>query len=72
MASNIMKKAHSRGEVQTATRFFDDWFDPIEAAERDRAREFIEELIRGELDAVLAHPRYERSKKVGHEEMARL
>jgi hypothetical protein len=33
----------------------------------DRAREFIEELIRGELDAVLARPRYERSKKAGHE-----
>jgi hypothetical protein len=29
--------------------------------------EFIEELIRGELDAALARPRYERSRKVGHE-----
>ena len=30
-------------------QLFDDWFDPIEAAARDRAREFIEELIRSEL-----------------------
>src|SRR5215475_12084897 len=67
MASNITKTAPSQGEAQTAPQLFDDWFDPIETAVRDRAREFIEELIRGELDAVLARPRYERSKKVGHE-----
>jgi transposase-like protein len=35
---------------------------------RDRARGFIEELIRSELDAALARPRYERSKKADHEE----
>ena len=31
---------------------------------RERAREFIEELIRGELDAALARPRYERSTAI--------
>jgi len=67
MTSNIMKTAPSQAEAQTAPQLFDDWFDPIESAVRDRAREFIEELIRGELDAVLARPRYERGKKVGHE-----
>jgi transposase-like protein len=50
-----------------APQLFGDWFDPIETAVRERAREFIEELIRGELDAALARPRYERSRKVGHE-----
>src|SRR5215207_6543677 len=39
-------------------RLFDDWFDPIETGLRDRVREFIEGMIRAELDAVLARPRY--------------
>ena len=39
---------------------FDAWFDPIENAVRDRVRSFIEELIEGELEAVLARPRYGR------------
>ena len=54
MASNITKTAASQGEAQTAPQLFDDWFDPIETAVRERAREFIEELIRRELDAALA------------------
>src|SRR5262249_50551139 len=68
MTSNITKTAPSQGEAQTAPQLFDDWFDPIETAVRQRAREFIEELIRSELDAALARPRYERSKKAGGEE----
>jgi hypothetical protein len=67
MTSNITKTALSQGEAQRAPQLFDDWFDPIETAVRDRAREFIEELIRSELDVALARPRYERSKKVGRE-----
>ena len=35
---------------------------------RARAREFIEEMIRGELDTVLARPRYRRSQIPGDEE----
>ena len=54
MTSNITKTAPSQGEAQTAPQLFDDWFDPIEMAVRERAREFIEELIRRELDAALA------------------
>jgi putative transposase len=46
--------------TETAVDLFDNWFDPIETGVRDRVREFIEELIRGELDAVLARPRYGR------------
>ena len=38
-------------------RLFDDWFDPIETGLRDRVREFIEGMIRAELDAVLARAR---------------
>ena len=52
---------------------FDNWFDPIETALRERARNFIEELIQGELTAALDRPRYGRrgmkenpSALVGH------
>jgi putative transposase len=51
----------------TAVQLFDNWFDPIESEIRDRAREFIEELLRGELDALLARPRYGRGKTAGSE-----
>jgi len=53
-----------------AVDLFDNWFDPIETAVRVRAREFIEELIRGELDTVLARPRYVRSQMAGDEASA--
>jgi putative transposase len=39
---------------------FDNWFDPIESALRERVRGFIEELIQDELDGALARPRYGR------------
>ena len=70
MTSIITKPDSSQPEAGTAPQLFDDWFDPIEAAVRDRARQFIEELIQGELDAVLARPRYGRSKAAGEEERA--
>jgi putative transposase len=46
----------------------DDWFDPIENGIRDRVRELIEEMIRGELDDLLARPRYGRRAKVMNSE----
>src|ERR1700736_2825436 len=49
---------------------FDNWFAPFETEVRARARQFIEELIRGELDTALARPRYERSKMAGNEAVA--
>src|SRR3989440_5291760 len=72
MTSTITKPDSLQREAETAPQLFDDWFDPIEAAVRDRARQFIEELIHGELDAVLARPRYSRSQKAGNEERAGL
>ena len=53
--------------TQMAVDLFDNWFDPIETEVRARARQFIEELIRSELDTALARPRYERSKMAGNE-----
>ena len=62
MTSIITKSDFSQREAETAPQLFDDWFDPIETEVRDRARQFIEELIRQELDAALARPRYGRAK----------
>src|SRR3974390_3030322 len=53
--------------AEMAVDLFDNWFDPLETEVRARAREFIEELIRGELAAVLARPRYGRSQMAGNE-----
>ena len=49
---------------------FDNWFDPIESEVRARAREFIEEMIRGELNIVLGRPRYGRGQASSDEESA--
>jgi len=67
MTSDTTKPDSSQPTAEMAVDLFDNWFDPIETAVRARARELIEELIRGELDTVLARPRYERSKKAGDE-----
>src|SRR6201747_2036176 len=46
---------------------FANWFDPLEAEVRARSREFIEELLRGELEAALSRPRYGRIPMSGSE-----
>jgi putative transposase len=66
MTSHITKTHSLNGRGEAVPQLFDDWFDPIETAVRERAREFIEELIRSELDVVLARPRYQHSKKAGY------
>src|SRR5450759_2298208 len=67
MTSITTKPDSSQPAAEMAVDLFDNWFDPIETEVRARAREFIEELIRGELDAVLARPRYGRSQMAGSE-----
>ena len=67
MTSLTTKSDSSQPAAEAASRLFDNWFDPIETEVRARARQFIEELIRSELDAVLARPRYERSQMAGKE-----
>jgi putative transposase len=47
-------------EVESSAQLFDDWLDPLEAAVRARAREFIQRLIEDELEATLLRPRYGR------------
>jgi hypothetical protein len=39
------------------------WFDPIEAGLRDRAREFLQAMLEAELDEVLDRSRYARRAK---------
>jgi transposase-like protein len=67
MTSVTTKPELSQPQSQPAIRLFDNWLDPIETEVRARAREFIEELIRGELDAVLARPRYGRGQMASSE-----
>ncbi|MGH7071283.1 MAG: transposase, partial [Acetobacteraceae bacterium] len=50
-------------ESETGLELFDSWFDPIEAGIRERVRGLIEEMIRAELDEVLARPRYGRQRR---------
>jgi putative transposase len=60
--TKVTTKADSlQPATELAVDLFDNWIDPIETEVRARARQFIEELIRGELDAALARPRYVRS-----------
>ena len=67
MISTTTKLDSSQPAAEMAVDLFDNWFDPIETEVRARAREFIEEMIRGELDTVLARPRYSRSQMTGNE-----
>jgi transposase-like protein len=60
MSNNSTKTASLQPGAETARYLFDDWFDPIEAGLRDRVREFIQEMIEGELEEALARPRYAR------------
>ncbi len=66
MTSDTTTYDAAQPATDEAVRLFDDWFDPIETGLRDRVREFIEGMIRAELDAVLARPRYAR-RAVGEE-----
>jgi len=70
MTSITTKPDSAQPAVEMAVDLFDNWFDPIETEVRSRARGFIEELIRGELDAALARPRYGRIPMAGGEERA--
>jgi putative transposase len=67
MTSITTKPDSLQPAAEMAVDLFDNWFDPIETEVRARARGFIEEMIRRELDEILARPRYERSKKASDE-----
>jgi hypothetical protein len=54
MTSDSTTPCLPQSEVETAEHLFDNWFDPIEAGLRDRAREFLQAMLEAELDGVLA------------------
>jgi hypothetical protein len=54
MESNSTNSPALQLEAVPTTALLDDWFDPIEAGLRNRVREFIQELIEGELEGALA------------------
>ena len=63
MTNVTTKPDSSQPQTETAVHLFDNWFDPIEAGLRDRAREFLEAMLEGELDMVLARSHYARRAK---------
>src|SRR6202051_3527498 len=67
MTSPAAKPDLLQPAADMAGDLFDNWFDPLEAEVRARSREFIEELLRGELEAALSRPRYGRSAMSGSE-----
>ena len=60
MTSVTTKPELSQPTTERNFHLFDGWFDPIETGIRDRVRGLIEEMICGELDAVLSRPYYGR------------
>jgi transposase-like protein len=52
-----------QSETDTAEHLFGNWFDPIEAGLRDRAREFLQAMLEAELEEVLGRSRYGRRRK---------
>src|SRR5260370_25016295 len=63
MTSNSTTACLPQSEIETAEHLFDNWFDPIEAGLRDRAREFLQAMLEAELDEALARSRYVRRAK---------
>jgi putative transposase len=63
MTSDSTSPCLPQSEIETAEHLFDNWFDPIEAGLRDRIRELLQAMLEGELDEVLARPRYARRAK---------
>jgi putative transposase len=63
MTSHSTTPILPQSELETAEHLFDNWFDPIEACLRDRARDFLQAMLESELDDVLARSRYARRGK---------
>jgi hypothetical protein len=63
MTSDSTTPCLPQSETDTAEHLFDNWFDPIEAGLRDRAREFLQAMLEAELEEVLGRSRYGRRRK---------
>jgi putative transposase len=60
MTSHTTTSCLPLSETEATADLFDNWFDPIEAGLRDRAREFLQVMLEAELDEVLGRSRYVR------------
>src|SRR4029078_4357267 len=67
MTSTTPKPDSLQPAADIAGDLFYNWFDPLQAEVRARSRKFIEELLRGELEAALSRPRYGRNPMSGSE-----
>jgi putative transposase len=65
MTSDSTTPCLPQSGIETTERLFDNWFDPIEAGLRERAREFLQAMLEAELEEVLARPRYARKRRSG-------
>ena len=63
MTSHITTPCLPQSEIETTEHLFDNWFDPIEAGLRDRAREFLQAMLEAELEEALGRSRYVRGAK---------
>jgi putative transposase len=63
MTSHSTTPCLPQSEIETAEHLLDNWFDPVEAGLRSRAREFLQAMLEAELDEVLARSRYARRAK---------
>jgi putative transposase len=63
MPSNIINLAEQQPAATATAQLFENWFDPIETAVRDRVHGFIQAMIEAELDEALSRTRYVRHAK---------
>ena len=62
MPSNITKLADRQPAVTATAQLFENWFDPIETAVRDRVHGFIQAMIEAELDEALSRRQCQRNR----------
>ena len=63
MPSNITNLADRQPAATATAQLFENWFDPIETAVRDRVHGFIQAMIEAELDEALSRTRYARQRQ---------
>ena len=66
MTSTITSLADRQPSATATAQLFENWFDPIETAVRDRVHGFIQAMIEAELDEALSRTRYIRHAKACH------
>ena len=63
MTSTITSLADRQPSLTASAQLFENWFDPIETAVRDRVHGFLQAMIEAELDEARSRTRYVRHAK---------